>query len=213
MKYFKFYPADFLIGSAYLTNEEVGIYIKMLCYQWDKGIIPTDRNLLNRMFNGIVTDAILDKFTKTESGLLNQRLADERVKAIDKIEKLKANGLKGAINKHYGKVIIDPNGKPDPSGYKFRIGLEYIFISPSEYMKEFNQAYVEQQLMQYNLKADANHILDKAYKKLDTDYSTYDFMNHNHLKNSFRSILSYICKPKITADKPVKLKLNGSDTF
>lgn len=213
MKYFKFYPADFLIGSAYLTNEEVGIYIKMLCYQWDKGILPTDRNLLNRMFKGVVTDAILDKFSKIDRGLLNERLNEERCKAIDKVERMQQNGLKGAIKKHYGNVIIDPNGVPDPSGYKFRIGLEYIFISPSAYMKEFNQAYIEQQLMQYNLKDGGKDVLEKALKKLDTDYSTYDFQNLNHLKNSFRSILSYICKPKSGTDKPGKLKLNGSDNF
>lgn len=213
MKYFKFYPSDFLVGSAYLTNEEVGIYIKMLCYQWDKGIIPANRNLLNRMFNGIVSDAILDKFTKTDLGLVNQRLAEERIKAIDKVQKMQQNGLKGAIIKHYGKVIVDPNGKADTSGYKFRIGLEYIFISPSEYMLENNQMYLDQQLMQYHLKDGGKDVLEKALKKLDTDYSTYDFQNLNHLKNSFRSILSYICKPKSGADKPAKLKLNGSDNW
>jgi len=40
---FQFYAQDFLTGVMYLTNEEIGIYIKMLAKQWTDGKIPKKR--------------------------------------------------------------------------------------------------------------------------------------------------------------------------
>ena len=40
---FQFYAQDFLTGVMYLTNEEVGIYIKMISKQWTDGQIPKKR--------------------------------------------------------------------------------------------------------------------------------------------------------------------------
>lgn len=46
---FQFYPQDFLVGTADLTAEEVGGYIRLLCYQWAKGSIPNDVTKLMQM--------------------------------------------------------------------------------------------------------------------------------------------------------------------
>ena len=40
---FQFYAQDFLTGCTYLTNEEIGMYVKMLCKQWTDGNIPKKR--------------------------------------------------------------------------------------------------------------------------------------------------------------------------
>ena len=40
---FQFYAADFLVGTSDMTNEEVGIYIRLLCHQWAKGFVLKDK--------------------------------------------------------------------------------------------------------------------------------------------------------------------------
>jgi uncharacterized protein YdaU (DUF1376 family) len=40
---FQFYPADFLVGTAEMTPDEVGAYIRLLCYQWARDGLPSDQ--------------------------------------------------------------------------------------------------------------------------------------------------------------------------
>ena len=42
LPWFPFYPADFLGAEKVqlMTNEQVGMYVKLLCYQWMEGSIP-----------------------------------------------------------------------------------------------------------------------------------------------------------------------------
>jgi uncharacterized protein YdaU (DUF1376 family) len=48
---FQFYPSDFLADEnvATMTNQEVGCYIKLICYCWREGSIPKDITLLSKM--------------------------------------------------------------------------------------------------------------------------------------------------------------------
>jgi hypothetical protein len=46
---FQFYANDFATGTADLSAEEVGIYIRLLCAQWDKGSIPGELDMLSRI--------------------------------------------------------------------------------------------------------------------------------------------------------------------
>ena len=46
---FQFYANDFITGTQDWSIEEVGIYIRLLCYQWDHGFIPEDKNRLARI--------------------------------------------------------------------------------------------------------------------------------------------------------------------
>jgi uncharacterized protein YdaU (DUF1376 family) len=46
---FQFYANDFIAGTQDLSAEEVGIYMRLLCYQWDKGHLPSDENRLSRI--------------------------------------------------------------------------------------------------------------------------------------------------------------------
>lgn len=69
---FMFYASDFLTGTMYFTDAQVGKYIRLLCYQHQHGgLIDAD------LFAGIVgNDLILKKkFVETENGFYNERLA------------------------------------------------------------------------------------------------------------------------------------------
>lgn len=69
---FMFYASDFLTGTMYFTDAQVGKYMRLLCYQHQHGgLIDAD------LFAGIVgNDSILKKkFVETENGFYNERLA------------------------------------------------------------------------------------------------------------------------------------------
>ena len=39
---FQFYVDDFLGGTYWMTNEQVGAFIRLLSYQWTKGGLPDE---------------------------------------------------------------------------------------------------------------------------------------------------------------------------
>lgn len=78
---FQFYPQDFLVGSADLTIDQVGAYIRLLCYQWAKGGLPNNPSQLASMCgcHGNATALPLHKFRICDDGLLrNDRLESVR---------------------------------------------------------------------------------------------------------------------------------------
>jgi len=89
---FQFYPDDFIGGTCDLSAKEVGAYIRLLCFQWTKGKIPSCRNKLSRIAGTSVTPEVLSKFP----GGMNERLESERIKQHDYREAKKKAGENGA---------------------------------------------------------------------------------------------------------------------
>ena len=93
---FDFFPDDFIAGTYHLPAEAVGIYVRLLCYQWNNGSIPSDQNELARIA-GVDADAmrthmrtVMLKFVQAEcGGLQNERLEREREHKLSVIEKSK----------------------------------------------------------------------------------------------------------------------------
>lgn len=214
MKYFKFYPADFLIGIQYLNSEEVGIYIKMLCYQWDKGYVPTDKNIFKSLFGKDIPDNLKSKFYITEdgNGYINERLSIQRNEAINKSNKLKENGIKGAEvrwsnNSDDFSILIN-----NESLVYFKIKNQIINENPSDYFKKWHKSFMDIQCMKLKLPSEMiRGALQEVFAILDTDYSFYDFNSQNHLKNTFKSILNKIVNKSNSSG--AKLSINGSQSF
>ncbi len=74
---FLFYPSDFLTGTMFMSNEQIGIYIRLLCSQHQHGGI-----IEKLSFNSLAGDNQLlkSKFIETETGYFNERLAEEMEK-------------------------------------------------------------------------------------------------------------------------------------
>ena len=74
---FLFYPSDFLTGTMFMNNEQVGIYIKLLCSQHQHG------GIIDKIsFNSLVGEnsIVKSKFTESENGFYNERLTYEMEK-------------------------------------------------------------------------------------------------------------------------------------
>lgn len=94
---FDFFPDDFIAGTYHLPAEAVGIYVRLLCYQWNNGSIPSDENELARVA-GVDAAAmrphmrtVMLKFMPDGcGGLKNARLEREREHKLAVIEKSKS---------------------------------------------------------------------------------------------------------------------------
>ena len=106
---FLFYPESFLVGVMYMTDEEVGQYIKLMCIQHQKGHIPDSimqRNL----------PAVQEKFRQDAEGKwYNERLETEIQNRKRFVESRRANGAKGGRPKNDPTEPTEPV-KRDPVG-------------------------------------------------------------------------------------------------
>lgn len=71
---FLFYPSDFLTGTMFMTDAEVGKYTRLICAQHQHGGI-IDKVSFNAMVGE--NQIIRSKFIETETGFYNERLTIE----------------------------------------------------------------------------------------------------------------------------------------
>ena len=115
---FDFFPDDFIAGTYHLPAEAVGIYVRLLCYQWNNGSIPADETELARVA-GVDADAmrthmrtVMLKFMPDEcGGLQNARLEREREHKLSVIEKSKA-AADSRWAKEKARKEVDDTKKP-----------------------------------------------------------------------------------------------------
>jgi hypothetical protein len=76
---FQLYADDFLAGTMDMTQQEVGAYIRLLCHQWCRGMLPACAEKMQRVAGGIVSADVLAKFPVCEDGnRRNSRLEQVR---------------------------------------------------------------------------------------------------------------------------------------
>lgn len=83
---FQFYVADFLVGTAEMTAEEVGGYIRLLCYQWSKGGLPIENKKLMQLsglFDLDSLNTVKTKFIEIDGLLKNERMEKTRSEQDD----------------------------------------------------------------------------------------------------------------------------------
>jgi len=80
-----FYTLDFLDGTADMTLETIGAYIRLLAYSWDHGPLPREPALLARLMGAAdgrqarrVWKGLQGKFIAADDGWRNPRLEDSR---------------------------------------------------------------------------------------------------------------------------------------
>ncbi len=121
---FPLYADDFLGGTMNFTDAEVGIYMRLLCVQWNTGSIPDDDSELNsygKAEPSTPLGRVKAKFEKGDDGKLrNARMEAVRSKQTAFREERSKSGTKGAENRwlSHSSAIKQPlakNGFPSPS--------------------------------------------------------------------------------------------------
>ena len=122
---FQFYADDFLAGTSDMTDSEAGLYIRLLCAQWNRGSLPNDLDELLRFSRGSTTlqaERVRRKFEVCQDGQLrNARLEDERQKQAVWREKSRLGGKKSGVVRNStkgGSTVVQPpyEATPQPKG-------------------------------------------------------------------------------------------------
>jgi len=111
---FQFYPADFLADEnvVMMSNQEIGCYIKLMCYCWREGSIPSDLTRIARLCGEdslamadlwIAIGSCFETATDDPNRLVHPRLVKERSKQIEHKKERANSGRKGAESR-WGKV-------------------------------------------------------------------------------------------------------------
>lgn len=100
-----------------MASDEVGLYMRLLCYEWLKGGLPDDDNQLLRLGRWDkdlkFPESVRRKFVKCADGLLrNERLEEERGKQ----ERYSATQRANIERRWNSAPNSKPNGPADPPG-------------------------------------------------------------------------------------------------
>lgn len=212
-----FYTSDFLVGTMFMTDEQTGKYIKLLCLQHQKG------RLKEGVFNKIVNDDIdiIEKFKKDKNNCYyNERLENEILKRKNYSESRRSNRLKGDNDNVHIYFIRDKETKYIKIGSsvnpKRRIvelqdknnNLELLFYTEktsqtieSKLHKKYENKNIK--LEWYDINKDLEKIINymTIHMKLHMSYHMYKHMenenindNINKKENKFREQLQPFSK-------------------
>ena len=108
-----FYFQDFLVGTEFMTDDEVGKYIRILCHLADKGALTQSQ--LKRICRSEVPEAIKEKLKTDEDGNYYQnRMRSEREKRVNYSESRRKNRTKNNnICKSYVPHMENENENED----------------------------------------------------------------------------------------------------
>ena len=134
LKAWYLFTEDFIAGTQHLTNQEIGIYIRLLCWNWNKKCpgLPKDMNTILRIAN-CITDSekiscekiVNEFFVLINDHYQNERQLQEYLYITKRIEASKENGKLGGRPKK--PSTNPPTSTPTPTNK-----------SPSKYNPLFN---------------------------------------------------------------------------
>jgi len=94
LPWFPLFVADFVFGTKTLSNASVGIYLRLLCEQWDSG--PINKKTAHMIARAKIPADVLAKFSERDGCLVNDRLERVRSEQLEEIRKKKERSIKGA---------------------------------------------------------------------------------------------------------------------
>lgn len=113
-----------------MSAEEVGAYIRLLCYQWGNGAIPQQQAVIDRIAGCHVSEIVISKFPEGKN--LRMESVRSKQQAFNEKQRTKANmrwqchGNATASIRHMPNVC---SPSPSPSPIKNKIGR---FAPPSQ---------------------------------------------------------------------------------
>lgn len=200
---FLFYTNDFISGTQFFTNEEVGLYIRLLCAQHQHGRL--NKKQVKIICNSLDID-VLNKFSIDEQGLyFNERLESEIEKRSKFSLSRSANRLgktkdlnKPPKNKNTRKTYV--NHMEDENENKDKIEV----IIKTDFEKTFD-SYLE---MRKKIKKPATDIAiglikDKLTKMCGSDELLKIRILNQSIINSWQDVYDIkIPKPQNKIDTP-----------
>jgi uncharacterized protein YdaU (DUF1376 family) len=153
---FQFYADDFIGGTVVFSAEDVGAYMRLLCYQWGNGAIPTRKELVDRIAGCAVGPDVMAKFPDGK----NARMEREREKQADYRLQQSAKGKASAQARfNRGSTAVQPSGEPEGQP-------KVNSPSPSPSPSPISNTVTESQPPTPSASADASHPWEGDWKRL-----------------------------------------------
>lgn len=123
------YAQDFDMDTADWGIDEVGVYIRLLNYEWINGYIPSNLDRISKIARVSprklqkIWEIIEKKFSQNGIHILqNRRMEEEREKRNKYIESQRKSGKKGGMKRWEGhsKPISDPISEPNSENMALR---------------------------------------------------------------------------------------------
>lgn len=98
LDFFPFKWPRFLLGTMNFSAEEVGAYLLLLIYEWDKGFIPAEEKEIRKICRipRKSLTKVLQKFEEIDKKFYNATLEEIRIEVTEKLEKNSKSASKAA---------------------------------------------------------------------------------------------------------------------
>ena len=173
---FLFYPSDFLTGTMFMNNEQIGIYIRLLCSQHQHGGI-IDKVSFDSLVQG--NQLIKSKFIECETGYYNERLATE----MDKRNR-KSNNMSETAKEVWAKRKEEKNTivlqKQNKSNTKVKKN-NTIVIQPINVNEDINY-YIKFDHLELS-KDEFKKLIDSGFSKGQIDETIESIQNYKKNTN------------------------------
>lgn len=160
-----FYTSDFITGTLFMTNEEVGAYIRVLCMQHQKGHL-TEEEILQICKKNEIFSSIIVHFKQDKKGLyFNKRMDKEKEK-----------------RQKYSESRARNRSNPNKDIKNISSTYENISKSYEEHMENENE----------DENINKNNILDLYMNTINSNMSSIEYEKLNNYINIFKSDLRII---------------------
>jgi uncharacterized protein YdaU (DUF1376 family) len=198
---FLFYSSDFLTGTMFMTDEQVGKYIRLLCAQHQKGIL-SEKDML--MICKTHDQDIFDKFDAVEGGFLNKRLSDETERRKN-YSKSRSENRKGKHINNISKTYVQHMETETENVIDNDIkDNNYVTVANEKVnhvrVIEFYEPQLNGTQKEYNLPAWKPLVNSWFFQHLQEN-----FKDNDHLKNSFKKW--YITRSRTNGHQKERKKL------
>lgn len=172
---FLFYYQDFIFGTTFMNNEEVGAYIKSLCFLADKGVITAQQISIICNNKTEVTNKVIEKLEFVEDGVYcSKRLTEEVEKRKAFTESRRQNREAKTYEKHmknicstYDKHMEDINENINKREDKFREEVLTYSKYPTQMLNKFISYWTEPNKSKTKMRYELERTWDTK-RRLDT---------------------------------------------
>ena len=173
LKAWYLFTNDFIAGTQHLTNEQIGIYIRLLCYNWNKGCsgIPSDNITYYRIASchthneKVACDAVINEFFVLLDNNIyqNERQLQEYLFISNRMVASRKNGRLGGRPKKTQEEPSTPPSDNPPT----------LTPTPTNYPKKINKVTYSPYFLKFWEKVSykvSKGIAEKNYLKLEEEW-------------------------------------------
>jgi len=201
LPYMQFFPTDFMEDAMLMSNEEAGIYIKMICQSHIQEGIPKKRLpfLVQNDWDN-VSEFTRDKFLDMGEIIINKRVYKDITAHAEYIEKQRINGSKGGRPKTQKNLSNSNTNSNTNSSSNSKTKTKSIIPSEEEFL---NHGFLTLQKLVSNPEDYEFGLKNKYYSWLDENWKTASGKKIKSWKLTLNNHIPHI--------KPIKNKENKTN--